>query len=201
MLRWFMLRIFSFGYVGEATYGARQPVSPFSNCRVHSLHAGRCLHCPHTYRLRRPASKHTGHLFKSRLLARIPQLGIISVPGGRFRIVFRNVKSSWCTRTGGDWYTLSLLKVCQAFPSPNSLTTTRLCRQNKLAPRFLKTASNLSSFSLNQALKSSWSPILMKQGILTEPDLYYKAEQNYVNRTPLTYLCVNCMNQEVIIIL
>lgn len=46
--------------------------SPFSNCRVHSLHAGRCLHCLHTYRRRRSASKHTGHLFKSRLLSRIP---------------------------------------------------------------------------------------------------------------------------------
>ena len=109
-------------------------------------------------------------------------------------------------QAGIGTHTLSLHKVVQAFPSPISLTTTRLCRQNMLAPRFLKIASNLSSFSLSHNPKSFRSSILMNKGILTEPDIYYnhftsRTNQNYVNRTPLTYLCVNCMNQEVIIIL
>lgn len=52
-------------------------------------------------------------------------------------------------QAGIGTHTLSLHKVVQAFPSPILLTTTRLCRQNKLVHQFLKTASNLSSFSLS----------------------------------------------------
>lgn len=153
-----------------------------------------------------PASKHKGHLFKGRLLARIPQFGTIYVPGGRFKIPLRDDKSSWCIMTDGDWYTLSLLITFHAFPSPISLTTTRLCRQNMLAPRFLKIAYNLSSFSLSHTLKSSRSSILMNKGILTEPDIYYnhftsRTNQNYVNRTPLTHFVCQINNHEVIIIL
>lgn len=56
-----------------------------------------CTPWTHTERPRRSAFKHTGHLFKSRLLARIPQREMISVPVGRIRIPFRVGKFSLCT--------------------------------------------------------------------------------------------------------